>query len=207
MCEMEKTAKYSPFKWVLPLRQISSSSVTHTPTAPALAWRKLPFSFWSLPSFIIFPLQCKAGKYRLCLESSSRGHVYQKPCCKPVKKKDHLQNSSLQFHSVSTRKLAAICPSLDRVLFLRLKGLPPCPTPSISVPSTAHKVIYHVLELWLSATQLRWGCEPLCFYFSCSLTSADSGWGQDPRKLRIVWLSLKLLHFLKFVPWCKGKPI
>lgn len=102
----------------------------------------------------------------------------------------------------------AICNlSLDRVLFLRLKGLPPCPTPSISVPSTAHKVIYHVLELWLSATQLRWGCEPLCFYFSCSLTSADSGWGQDPRKLRIVWLSLKLLHFLKFVPWCKGKPI
>lgn len=67
---------------------------THTQTAPALALRKLPFSFWCLLSFAICPVQCKAGKSRQCLGSSSCGRDYQKPCCKPVKRKDCLQNSS-----------------------------------------------------------------------------------------------------------------
>lgn len=134
-----------------PLSQISSSSVTHTPTptAPALALRKLPFSFWPLPSFINFPLQCKAGKYRLCLGSSSCGHVYQKPCCKPVKGEGSLVELITTILPCVNKE--AICnlsyfgpsfaPETQRVRDHHVQH-----PPSISVPSTAHKVIYHVLE-------------------------------------------------------------
>lgn len=65
MYELKKRWRYSPFKWVLHLCLASSSSVIHKPSAAALTLRKLPFYFWSLPSFIPCPLQCKASNLNI----------------------------------------------------------------------------------------------------------------------------------------------
>lgn len=71
-------------------------------------------------------------------------------------------------------------------------------------PSTQHSTQSNILHV---GTVTQRGMSPSAFYFSCSLTSADLRWGQDPRKLGIIWFSLKLLHFLKIFPLCELKSI
>lgn len=97
--------------------------MTHKPTVPALTLRKLPFHFWSLPSLFICPLQCRADKSKECglypTAMSIQSHTanlwrWRRP--PPIE-------LITQSHPLSTRKLAAICPTSDPVLLLRLRGL------------------------------------------------------------------------------------
>lgn len=70
------------------LSQSSSTFVIHRPTALALITRKWSFTFWSFPSFIIFSLQCKTGKFKQRLWSLYYGHHYLKPHWEHMKMKE-----------------------------------------------------------------------------------------------------------------------
>lgn len=73
---MKKTARSPSDELSYPSSQSNSTSVIHKSTAPTSTLRKLPFLFWSFPSFIICSLQCKTGKSKQCLWSASYGHIY-----------------------------------------------------------------------------------------------------------------------------------
>lgn len=109
-------------------------------TAPALTSRKLPFHFWSLPSFISFPLQCKASKSEQCLWSLSCGHVYPKPGCEPVKMKEPTTWRTHHTISPSVNKEAScdlsylgpsFTPETQRVIDHHVQH-PPCSAPALS---------------------------------------------------------------------------
>lgn len=104
------------------LHQSSSTSVIHGPTASALMPRKLSFTFWSFPSFIISSLQCKTGKSKQCLWSLYYGHDYLKPHWEYINTKE--PTTSIIHCSISPSIKenaiwpAAICPISDPVFLL-----------------------------------------------------------------------------------------
>lgn len=166
---MKKTRRFSPFKLPAPLTQASSSPVMHKPTAPASTLRKLPFCFWSLPSFIICSSQCKAGKSKECFWSFSYGHVYPKPCCEPVKMKE--PTTCRTHHTISpsvnkegSRNLSYLrldfSSETQRVIHHHVQHHPPSPTPA---GSPAHKLMHHTLGWWQCHTAETGAWSRLCF--------------------------------------------
>lgn len=147
------------------LSQSSSISVIHKSTAPAPTLRRLPFLFWSFPSFIICSLQCKTGKSKQCLWSASYGHIYSIYPWESMRRKE-LTTCRVR-HSVSlSAKEEASCnlsycrPSFPSETQRAIDCHVQPPTPAFS---PAGKLIHHMLGWWLSATQFKQGLEPLCF--------------------------------------------
>lgn len=186
----------------------------HKPTAPALPPRKWSFCFQSLPSFVICPLQCKAGKSKRCLWSLSYGHVYPKPCCKSVEMKE--PNTCRTHHTISPAvnneascNLSYLRPSFTpetlRVIDYHVQH-PPRPVPALSA---AHKLIHNMLGWWISATQHRQGLEPsLLLVFRPTSISRLRMRPRIPGNREQFGLHcLKWLHFLNIFTACKGKPI
>lgn len=182
----------------------------HKPTAPP---RKLSFHSWSLPSFIICPLQCKAGKSKQCLWSLSYGHVHPRPCCKPVKMKEpSIVELITQSHPLSTKELRFVLPQTQFYSWGSEGYRTPCPTshppPQPSTQCSTQTDISRV-GMVTQCQQLRQGLEPsLLLIFMLTNSSRLRMRLRIPADWEQFGLhSLKWLHFLQICRACEGKPI
>lgn len=195
---MKKTARSPSDELSYPSSQSNSTSVIHKSTAPTSTLRKLPFLFWSFPSFIICSLQCKTGKSKQCLWSASYDHICSVYPWESMKRKELTTCRVHHSISVSAKEEARCNLFYSRPSFpsepQRAIDIQP-PTPAFSPTS---KFRHHMLGRWLSATQFKQGLEPplllACVFINISRLSMGPEIPGNWEQFGLCYL--KWLHFL-----------